>query len=66
MTRQILKVNEDGRWFSIVKTDDEVNPYRVYRHSWGMGKYQYCTEHKKLVEKYADMRSCMIFLASQF
>jgi len=66
MARQILKVNENGRWFSIVKTDDEVNPYRVYRHSWEMGRYGYPTEHKKLVEKYADMRSCMILLASQF
>lgn len=66
MAKQILKVNEGGRWFSVQKTDDQYNPYRVYRHSWEMGKYGYTTEHKKCVGKYADMRSAMVFLASQF
>lgn len=61
-TRQILKLNENGRWITVTKTEDEFNPYRVYSHTWEMGKYGYCTEHKRLVAKYADMYSVMTFL----
>ena len=65
MARQILKVSENGRHFTVVKTEDEFNPYRVYSHSWEVGRYGYYTDHKRLVAKYADMYSVMVFLTEQ-
>lgn len=62
MTRQILKVTENGRCFTVSKTDDQYTPYRIYHHTWEMGKYGYYTEHKRQVAKYSDMYSVMKFL----
>lgn len=65
MARQILKVQDAGFWYSVVKTDDPYNPYSIYRHSIRFDKYNYPRESKRLVEKYADMGSCLYYLASE-
>ena len=62
-TRQVLKMNENGHHYTVVKVEDKANPYRVYRHTWEQNKYGYLTERKRCVEKYANMASVLLFLA---
>lgn len=64
-TRQIMKITENGKRFSVVFHEGDVNPCWIYRHTWGVAKSGYgCTEHKRLEEKYADIKSCLYFLAA--
>ncbi len=67
-TRQVMKIAENGKKFSIIYNDgDKMNPFWVYRHTWGLRKCGYgYAEHKRIEVKYADMRSCMFWLAQQF
>ena len=63
-TIQLLKMNADGRKFSVVFHEYTENPYWIYKHTWelrGCG-YGY-SERKRIVAKYADMRSCLYYLA---
>lgn len=67
-TRQVMKIAENGKKFSIIYNDgDKMNPFWVYRHTWGLRECGYgYAEHKRIEAKYADMRSCMFWLAQQF
>lgn len=66
MTRQVLKVTDHGRTFSVVYHEGDENPYWIYRHSWGQRK---CgngyAEHKRIEKKYFDMRSCLYYLSGE-
>ena len=65
-TTQVLKMCTNGRKFSVIHhEDDKVNPFWIYRHTWGLRECGYSmAEHKRLEVKYADMRSCLFFLAN--
>ena len=64
-TRQVLKVDACGRMFSVVYHSGKVNPYRIYRHTYVPSEWGYL-KRKSCEVKYADMRSCMYWLAQQF
>lgn len=63
-TRQVMKICENGKKFSIVyHEDDKMNPFWVYRHTWGLRQCGYgCAEHKRIEIKYADIQSCLYYL----
>ena len=64
-TWQILKLSDNGKTFSVVYHEGAVNPYWLYRHSWGLRKCGYgMAEHKRIEVKYADLKSCLIYLTS--
>lgn len=52
-SRKILDISYNGYKYRGYKTDDQVNPFRLYEVWWNMG------EHKKLIEKYSDFYSMM-------
>ena len=58
MTKQImsLMVPYNGTWKIIQNDSDRFNQFRVYRISDG---------HKKLIEKYGDIASCLHCIAQQ-
>jgi hypothetical protein len=63
-TRQVLKLEDGGRKFSVVYHDGDQNPYWIYRHTWALRECGYgCSERKRIEAKYADMRSCLFFLS---
>ena len=57
----ILKMTH-GHKFSVVYRAGDQNPYRLYRHTWGLNKNGYCSEHKRLEVKYADFKSCLYYI----
>jgi len=66
-TRQLLKMNVDGRKFSVVYHEGCNNPYWIYRHTWGLRECGYGYSERKRIEiKYADFKSCMIYLTQCF
>ena len=59
-TRQVLKLCENGNNYTVVRHEaDNLNPYRVYQTYHAPNKYGVMSQHKKLIAKYADMRSCL-------
>lgn len=56
-TRKVLEVSDGSYQFVCIKTDEEINPYRLYRTWWDMGK------HRKLIAKYADIGSVLYHIA---
>ena len=59
-TRQVLKLCENGNNYTVVRNEaDNLNPYRVYQTYRAPNKYGVMSQHKKLIAKYADMRSCL-------
>lgn len=64
-TRQVLKLIEHGKHYTVAYLDGEENPYRVYEHTAGYeldGRYH---ERKKTVAKYADLTNCLYWLAQR-
>ena len=63
-TRTVLKVTDPGFHFTVVKTEGTAhNPYAIYKHYPTFEK-GYPTWHKELQARYADLRSCLFFLAA--
>lgn len=65
MTTQILKMTFKGE-YKIIKNDkDQYNPYKIY-YIWHELSPQKCglVKHKKLVQKYGDLASCMYHLTN--
>ena len=68
-TKQVLKMDVNGKKFSVVfREKDSRNPYCVYRHTYAWaarddGAHVY-SERKRIEVKYADMRSCLFYLAN--
>ena len=59
-TTQVLKLNDHGERFTVVKRNDiRNNPYRVYKHFWDGGK-----PHKIMVAKYQTMESVLFYLSA--
>lgn len=64
-TYQALKINACGKKFSVIfHTGTNCNPYWIYEHTMEYDKYGFLREHKRLVEKYQNMDSCLYYLAS--
>lgn len=55
-TRQVLDLQDDGQHYSVIYCEGQTNPYRLYRRWYDRG------EHRKLVQKYADLQSCLYLL----
>lgn len=51
--RKILEINDSGLHLICIKTDESVNPYRLYDVWYDLGT------HKKLIAKYADLASVL-------
>lgn len=63
-TRQVLKLEDGGRKFSVVYHEGDQNPYWIYRHKWALRECGYgMSERKRIEVKYADLRSCLFFLS---
>lgn len=52
-TTKIAEMLSHGSLYYVIKTQDGINPYRVYKRYFENGW------HRKLVAKYADMKSAM-------
>lgn len=65
-TKQVLKIDACGKRFSVVYHDGQVNPFCVYRITDVPTEYGYYRQRKTIEVKYADMKSCMIYLTQQF
>jgi len=59
-TRQVMHFCEYGKEYSVIKIIDskENNPYRIYHHYSDIGPNGRLHDHKKQMEKYADLYSC--------
>lgn len=63
-TRQVLKLEEEGQKFTVVYHEECVNPFWVYRHTRGLRQCGYGMSEKKRIEvKYADVKSCLYYIA---
>ena len=59
-TRQVSKLCENGNNYTVVRHySNEINPFWVYQTYRAPNKYGVMSQHKKLIAKYADMRSCL-------
>ena len=66
-TRQVLKLCENGNNYTVVRHEtDNLNPYRVYQTYRAPNKYGIMSQHKKLIAKYADMRSCLYCICDRY
>ena len=64
-SKQVLKMDVNGRKYSVVYRELCDTPYWVYRHSWALRECGYgMSERKRLEGRYADFKSCMIYLTS--
>lgn len=57
-TRKVFELQDNGYHFTVIHHRDEANPYRLYENWYDNG------EHRKLITKYADMKSCLCFIVS--
>lgn len=65
MIEQVMKLECCGKKYTIKRnSENHMNPYYLYTHTFVIGRYGYLTEHQKLVDKYADVRSCLLQIAS--
>ena len=63
-TRQVLKLDANGRKFTILYHEGVNNPYWIYRHTWSP-RQDGCgySERKRIEVKYEDIQSCLFHLA---
>ena len=57
-TRQVMSFCEHGKAYKVIKVYGAANPYRIYHIYNDYNKYGYITEHRKLMESYANLESC--------
>lgn len=61
--RQVLHfVSNWGDEYRIIKTETKYNPYRIYRYSYEYNSNGVLSKHRRLCEKYGDLRSCFYWL----
>lgn len=56
MTRLVVKVMD----YRVVKTENKMNPYTVKQRYFSIAD---CGWHERTVVKFADLKSCMYYLA---
>ena len=62
-TRQVLKLVDCGKRYTVEYHEGQAYPYRIYEHSSGYeldGRYH---THKKMVARYACLGDCLSCLA---
>ena len=65
MKKQIVKMNVNGSTYTVINdTEKKVNPLSVYRHWIEYREGTYPLKHKKLLDRYADLTSCMCKIMS--
>lgn len=59
---QIMKISDRtiGKYSVVYRSGEQFNPYVLYRHTWNGETHR---ESKRIVAKYADIRSCLYALA---
>lgn len=62
--KQVLNIQTCGKHFSVIFKEGQTNPFFIYERTMEFNKYVYVTEHKRLCERYADMMSCLLWLAN--
>ena len=64
-TMQVLKMSDNGKTYLVIKSLDpnEFNPYRIYRKGFRWDERGCLREQKLLCDKYADMVSCLAYIA---
>jgi len=62
-TKQVMHFCEFGKEYSVIKILDskENNPYRIYHHYRDIGADGQIHEHRKQMDKYADLYSCFFW-----
>ena len=61
---KVLSVRHKEYWFECQYEEGEMNPYRLYQLTWKTNEYGYPYKSKKLVQKYADLKSVLCVLAA--
>lgn len=64
-TTKVLDIHHDGIFYQATYTEGDMNPYRVYKISSVWDKYGYPRKSRKLIAKYADMKSVIWHLAQE-
>lgn len=61
-TTQIMKISDRtiGKYSVVYRSGEQYNPYVLYRHTWNRETGR---ENKRIVAKYADIRSCLYVLS---
>ena len=62
-TRKVCKI-QDGLILDVIYTEGKTNPYAIYRYTWSVDQYGYPKQHRELLVRYADLRSCMYYIAA--
>lgn len=62
---QVLKMAIAGKAFSVVYRENTTNPFVIYRYTYAATETGY-RKRKTIEVKYADFKSCMIYLTNQF
>lgn len=62
MVEQVLKIECCGKKYTVKFDKSKNNPFWLYEHTFSFEK-GYMTEHRRLVEKYANMASCLYLIA---
>lgn len=60
--RTYLTLDSRGLEYKITFHAGKVNPFHITVKYWKQDKYDYPTKHTKTVEKYADLKSCLLWL----
>lgn len=58
-TYKVLGLCNNGKSFIVIKHIGEVNPYWLYERFWEQNQEGYLTKRRTLVQKYADLASCL-------
>lgn len=61
--KQVLKANINGIEWQVINRPGKGNQFYVYRITYTLSEYG-LKKHRRLVEKYADLKSCLCHLAS--
>jgi len=60
MRKQIVKMNVNGNTYTVINdTENKYNPLSVYKAWTEYREGTYPLDHKKLLDRYADLMSCM-------
>lgn len=61
--KKVLSISHGEYWCECQYDEGAINPYRLYKVEWKLNDYGYPYKSKKLVAKYADMKSVLYHLA---
>lgn len=59
-TRKIFECSFGGQYIIIIYHEGKADPFHVYRKYWNNGW------HKKILEKYEDFNSCLMFVNNYY